>query len=66
MWLSSVCLFQNTFQVGVNDERNALLLAVILEAQPLVILTRQPDGTVVHLPAIQCVSLQFFVGAEIV
>jgi len=30
-----------------------LLRAVVLEAQPLVILARQPDGAIIHLPAIQ-------------
>jgi len=50
-------LLQDTFQVGVNDERHSFLPAVVLEAQPLVILTRQPDRAVIHLPAIHSVSL---------
>jgi len=39
------------------DKRDTLL-PVVLETQPLVILARQPDRAVVHLPAIHRVSLQ--------
>jgi len=59
-------LLQDTFQVGVNDEWNALLPAVVLEAQVLVILTRQPNDAIIYLSTIHSVSLQFFARAEIV
>jgi len=59
-------LLQGTFEIGIYDKRDALLLAVVLEAQPLVILARQSDCTVIHLSAIHSVSLQFFTRAEVV
>jgi len=53
-------LLQGTFEIGIYDKRDALLPAVILEAQPLVILARQFDRAVVHLPTIHSVSFQLF------
>jgi len=51
------CLLQNTFLVSVYYIRDALLLAVVAEAQPLVILARQPDGAIIHFPVIHSVNL---------
>jgi len=59
-------LFQDTFQVGVNDEWHSFLPPVVLETQPLVILVWQPDGAIIHLPAIYSVSFQFFARAKVV
>jgi len=59
-------LLQGTFKIGIYHKRDALLPAVVLEAQLLVILARQPDRAVVHLPAIHIVGLQFFTRAEVV
>ena len=42
----SLHLFQCALQVSVDHERDALLPAVIAEAQSLVVLTEQPDCAV--------------------
>jgi len=59
-------LLQDTFLISIYDKRDALLPAVVFEAQPLVILARQPDGAIIHLFTINSVNLQFFTRAEVV
>jgi len=59
-------LLQGTFEISVYYKRDALLPAVVLEAQPLVILARQLDRAVVHLSAIHSMGFQLFTRTEIV
>ena len=47
-------------QIGVDDEWDALLIAVVSKFKSLVVLARQSDGAVVYLLAVHFVQLQFF------
>ena len=61
----SLHLFQCALQVSVDHEWDALLSAVIVEAQSLVVLTEQPDCSHLFFHNPQC-GLQLCVRFKIV
>ena len=52
-------------QVGIDDEWDALLVAVVPKFEPLFVRARQSDSAVIDLLAVHCVQLQFFIRIEV-
>ena len=51
--------------LGVDDEWDALLVAVVPKFDPLFVLAQQSNSAIVDLLAVRCVRLQFLIRAEV-